>query len=147
MAGTGPLRSQIEEQVRSLGLSHRVRMPGLIANVPELMVHLFDVHVLPSISEGLPVVAIEACAAGLYTVCSDTITDEVGEHLPSRVKYLSLGACIPAWADATEAGLRNRISSEEGSQMVRSTTLSIESSVDALVDMYRHRLDRRHNDC
>lgn len=142
MAGDGPLRSQIEEQVRSLGLTHRVRMPGLIANVPELMVHLFDVHLLPSLAEGLPVVVMEAAAAGLFSVCSNSVTSELGEQLPGRVNFLSLTAPLNVWADGAEEGLRQRISPEDGSKNVRSTTLSIESSVQALLSMYRQRLDQ-----
>ncbi len=143
MAGDGPLRPQIEAQVRALGLTQRVLMPGFVANIPELMVHLFDVHVLPSLSEGLPVVAIEACAAGLFTVCSNTITSEIAEHLPGRIEYVPLAATIAAWADAVEAGLRRRVIAREGLAAVRATPLSIESSVEALVAMYRSRLDQR----
>jgi len=140
MAGDGPLRSEIEAQVRALGLTGRAHMPGLITNVPELMVHLFDVHLLPSLAEGLPVVVIEASAAGLFTVCSETVTSELGEHLPGRVGYLSLAAPISAWADAVEAGLQQRIQPKQALETVSSTPLTIESSVEALVTMYRFRL-------
>jgi glycosyltransferase involved in cell wall biosynthesis len=147
MAGDGPLRGQIEQQVRSLGLTHRVRMPGLIANVPELMVHLFDVHLLPSLAEGLPVAVIEAAAAGLFSVCSDSVTSELEEHLPQRLAYVSLATPIPMWANAVETGLRQRIPPEEAVKLVRSTPLSIEFSVQALADLYRLRLDRGPEDC
>jgi len=142
MAGDGRLRAVIEQQVRAFGLYDRVRMPGLIADIPELMTHLFDVHVLPSLSEGLPVVAIEACAAGLFSVCSDSITAEVEEHLSGRVGFISLAAPIAAWAAAIEGGLRRRVPPRQGLETVRSTPLSIESSVQALVAMYRSRLDQ-----
>ncbi|MCW5556034.1 MAG: glycosyltransferase [Verrucomicrobiae bacterium] len=142
MAGDGPMRPQIEAQVRTLGLTGRVRMPGLMDNMAELMVHLFDVHVLPSLSEGLPVVVIEACAAGLFTLCSDTITSEVGEHLPGRVEYISLVASVGTWADAVEAGLLRRIAPKQGLQIVRSTPLSTGSSAEALIAMYRSRLEQ-----
>jgi glycosyltransferase involved in cell wall biosynthesis len=142
LAGDGPLRPQIEAQVQALGLTDRVLMPGLIANVPELMVNLFDVHVLPSLSEGLPVVVIEACAAGLFSVCSDSITAELEEHLPARVGYVSLAASIATWADEVEAGLQRRLPPKQGLEFVRSTPLSIGSSVEALVAMYRSRLQQ-----
>lgn len=137
MAGDGPLREQIQDQVRSLGLTDRVRMPGLVANVPELMVHLFDVHVLPSLAEGLPVVVLEAAAAGLFSLCSESVTSEVAEHLPGRIRFLSLGAPISAWADAVKAGFQRRISPHDAIGMFRCTPLSIQSSVQALLDTYR----------
>jgi glycosyltransferase involved in cell wall biosynthesis len=142
MAGDGRLRPTIERQVRELGLHDRVRMPGLVANIPELMVHLFDVHVLPSIAEGLPVVAIEACAAGLFSVCSDAVTSELREHLPGRLEYLPLAASLATWADAVGGGLRRRMRPKQAWETVRSTPLCIESSVEALVTTYRSRLDQ-----
>lgn len=142
MAGDGRLRATIEKQVRAIGLYDRVRMPGLIADIPELMVHLFDVHVLPSLAEGLPVVVIEACAAGLFSVCSDAVTPEVGEHLVGRVEYVSLASPVSRWADVVEAGFQRRIAPEQAVATVRSTRLSIKSSVEELVAMYRSRLDQ-----
>lgn len=142
MAGDGPSRPQIEAQVRALGLAGRVLMPGLVANVPELMLQLFDVHALPSLSEGLPVVVIEAAAAGLFTVCSDAVTAEVGEQLAGRVQYLSLTESLATWADALAAGQQRRIPPKGALQMVRSTSLTIESSVEALVETYRSGLDQ-----
>ncbi|MGD0262274.1 MAG: glycosyltransferase [Verrucomicrobiota bacterium] len=142
MAGDGRLRPTIEKQVRAFGLYDRARMPGLVADIPELMIHLFDVHVLPSLAEGLPVVVIEASAAGLFTVCSNTITSELGEHLPGHLEYVSLAAPVATWADAVEAGLRRRMLPKQAWGTVRSTPLCIESSVEALVAMYRSRLDQ-----
>ena len=49
---------------------------GNINNVNE-MYQAMDVFILPSLFEGLPVVGIEAQAAGLKCIMSDTITDEV----------------------------------------------------------------------
>jgi glycosyltransferase involved in cell wall biosynthesis len=143
MAGDGRLRATIEKQVRALGLADRVLMPGLVADIPELMIHLFDVHVLPSLAEGLPVVAIEACAAGLFSVCSDTVTAELGEHLVGCVEYVSLASPVSRWADVIEAGFQRRIAPEQAVATVRSTRLSIRSSVEELVTMYRSRLNHR----
>jgi glycosyltransferase involved in cell wall biosynthesis len=143
MAGEGPLRPTIAQQVRALGLDDRVRMPGVVADIPELMIHLLDVHVLPSLAEGLPVVAIEACAAGLYSVCSDTVTPELGEHLVRRMEYASLASPVSHWADVVEAGFQRRIAPEQALAAVRSTRLSIESSVEELVAVYRSRLDQQ----
>ncbi len=140
MAGDGPMRPVIANGVVALGLDDRVRMPGLVADIPELMMHLFDVHVLPSLSEGFPVVTVEACVAGLFSVCSDTVTSEVGEHLVGRVQYVSLASSPSQWADAAEVGIRRRIAPEAGLAIVCSTPLTIKSSVEGLVAMYRSRL-------
>ena len=140
MAGDGPLRTNIETEVRDLGISNRVRMPGLLSDVPAHMAHLFDVHVLPSLSEGLPVVAIEAAAAGLYSILSDRITNELAGHLHGRTEQLALEAPLAKWADRIEYGITQRESPLVGIARVRATPLSIERSVQDLVDMYRARL-------
>jgi glycosyltransferase involved in cell wall biosynthesis len=140
MAGDGPLRSIIQAEVAKLGISNRVRMPGLLSDIPEHMTHLFNVHALPSLAEGLPVVAIEAAAAGLYGVLSDRITSELAEHLPGRIEQLSLHAPLADWADALERGMARREPPPLGISRVRSTPLSIEKSVDDLICMYRSTL-------
>jgi glycosyltransferase involved in cell wall biosynthesis len=58
-----------------------------------------DVFVMPSLHEGLPLVAIEAQAAGLPTILSDIVTNEVdiAEFLMRR---LSISQSASEWADA-----------------------------------------------
>lgn len=51
-------------------------MLGSRGDVNELLMAM-DIFLLPSLYEGLPVSVIEAQAAGLHCVISDTITDEV----------------------------------------------------------------------
>jgi glycosyltransferase involved in cell wall biosynthesis len=140
MAGDGPLRPQIEAEVHALGIANRVRMPGLLPDVPAHMTHLFDVHVLPSLAEGLPVVAIEAAAAGLYSVLSDRITNELADHLAGRTEQVALESSLIIWADRIEHGITQRESPLVGIARVRATPLSIERSVQDLVDMYRRRI-------
>ena len=77
LVGSGPLRAELEKQVRRLGLSERVRFAG---SVPEDVVRSLldraDLLVLPSIvardgqMEGLPVVLMEALASGVPVVAT-----------------------------------------------------------------------------
>jgi glycosyltransferase involved in cell wall biosynthesis len=61
--GEGALRAQLEEQARALGCQDIVRFAGYQRNIAEWL-SAADVVVLPSLFEGLPLVAIEALAAG-----------------------------------------------------------------------------------
>ncbi len=63
--GAGPLRESLQEQIRELGLSHRVDLLGPVsqAELPDQYAWS-DVVVLPSEAEGLPVVLMEAMASG-----------------------------------------------------------------------------------
>jgi glycosyltransferase involved in cell wall biosynthesis len=65
LAGDGPMRPQVEEQVRRLGLEGRVRITGWLSNdaVRQEILAARSL-VLPSFAEGLPVVLMEALALG-----------------------------------------------------------------------------------
>jgi len=71
IVGDGPLRSRLIETVKSLGLADRVNFTGAVGQ-DKLHDHYrnADIFVLPSLSEGLPVVLMEAMACGLPIVAS-----------------------------------------------------------------------------
>ena len=57
------------------------------SDVAEIMM-ASDVFVLPSLFEGLPVVAVESQTTGLATLCSNLITTEVG--ISDKCEFLNL---------------------------------------------------------
>jgi glycosyltransferase involved in cell wall biosynthesis len=67
--GEGPLRGELERRVAELGLTGRVVLPGFRADLDSLIGGA-DVVVLPSYTEGLPNVALEASAAGVPVVAT-----------------------------------------------------------------------------
>ncbi len=69
LAGDGPERGDIETRINCLRLGGRVRLIGAVgqSNIPSLFPR-FDVFCLASVSEGLPVVLMEAMATGLPVV-------------------------------------------------------------------------------
>ncbi len=71
VAGDGPQRNFLEAKVASLGIGQRVRFLGYQsqAQVSELLRHA-DVFVMASFAEGLPVVLMEAMAAGVPVVAT-----------------------------------------------------------------------------
>jgi len=82
VAGDGPLRSELEEQVNYLELSEHVCFPGYITDMPGFLSAL-EVFVLPSRSEGLSITLLEALAAGKPVVATaaggipEIIRDEI----------------------------------------------------------------------
>lgn len=96
LVGDGPLRSKIEQEVEKLGIKDKVLILGVRTDIPELY-QLFDVFVFPSFYEGLPVTLIEAQAAGLNTLASDTITKEV--QLTSNIHFLPIEETPEIWAN------------------------------------------------
>jgi glycosyltransferase involved in cell wall biosynthesis len=69
IAGDGPERKILEEKARMLNISNRVKFLGYQSQqqVRELLKHA-DVFVMSSFAEGLPVVLMEAMAAGVPVV-------------------------------------------------------------------------------
>ena len=140
LGGEGKSQREIKDYAVSAGVSDHVVMPGL-CNAPALMCGLFDLFILPSLFEGLPLVGLEAAAAGLFTVCSDTITTDYTESsLKDRVRAVSLSAPVSHWADCVEDGIARRISPVEGMNLLRQGGFSIESSVEQLFQLYSKRL-------
>jgi len=59
LVGEGPLRNEIENQVKKAGLSEVISFTGRRSDASEIM-KIFDIFVLPSTTEGLPYVVLEA---------------------------------------------------------------------------------------
>ena len=68
--GDGPERASLEAQARALGLSQRVFFPGFVDNAESFM-RRARLFVMSSRNEGLPMVLIEALAAGTAIVSTD----------------------------------------------------------------------------
>lgn len=95
-AGDGPMRSDVEKLAEEYKLKEAVHLLGARGDVDKLL-QAMDVFVLPSLYEGLPVVLIEAQAAGLKCFVSDTVTREA--DITGRCSYISNKA-YDRWAEA-----------------------------------------------
>jgi glycosyltransferase involved in cell wall biosynthesis len=67
--GDGPLRAALQQQIAALGLTGAVILAGFRGDLDRYVPHL-DMLVLPSHTEGLPNVVLEACAAGVPVVAT-----------------------------------------------------------------------------
>jgi len=68
--GDGPMAEKIRQQAKDLGVLHRCRFVGFRRDLAEIF-SVMDLMVLPSLSEGLPNVVLEAFAASKPVVASD----------------------------------------------------------------------------
>lgn len=75
LVGSGPLEDEIKKKVEKLGLKDSVLFLGQRDDINKLY-SVMDVFYLPSLYEGLPVVGVEAQAAGLPTIFSNGISSE-----------------------------------------------------------------------
>lgn len=130
IAGDGPLRADLEEQVRDRGLIGKVLTLGNRADARDLY-SAFDCFVLPSLFEGLPVAAVEAQATGVPCLLSDTITREVAF---GDVTFLPISGAR-AWADEFLADSGERKPADRG--LLRQSGYDINVEAARLVDFYR----------
>ena len=96
LVGGGEGMSKMQEKVQELGVAEHVRFLGVRSDVADLM-QAMDVFVFPSLYEGLGIALIEAQAAGLPCVVSDTIPHEA--YLTDLVDSESLSAPAEKWAE------------------------------------------------
>ena len=69
IAGDGPLREALERQAAGLGFGERLLFLGHRSDMPRV-ISMFDLYVLPSLWEGLPLALLEALAMGKPVVCT-----------------------------------------------------------------------------
>ncbi|WP_295084256.1 glycosyltransferase family 1 protein [Ruminococcus sp.] len=96
LVGIGDLQKQIKEKVKNYGLEDSVIFLGVRKDVDRLY-QAMDIFVLPSHYEGLPVVGVEAQAAGLPCLLSDQMTKETVILPETKMMPLTVGAKKWAW--------------------------------------------------
>ena len=131
LVGGGPLANSIKKKVLSLNLQDKVLFLGVRKDVPNLL-QAFDVFVLPSFHEGMPVVGVEAQATGEPCVFTDTITPEV-LLLPSS-SMLSLEDSPTKWAQRILA-LKNQ-KRTSGTDFVKTKGFDIQQTAQQMQDFY-----------
>ncbi|MBR2786196.1 MAG: glycosyltransferase family 1 protein [Clostridia bacterium] len=104
LVGQGPLQDEIKSKVDILGLNSCVSFLGQRNDVDE-MYQAFDVFILPSLYEGLPVVGVEAQSSGLLCIFSDDMTKET--KILDSTKFVSLSESADYWSKLTLDSLKN----------------------------------------
>lgn len=103
LVGEGELMEKIRAQTQQMGIAQRVCFTGARSDVAKLY-SVMDVFCMPSLYEGLPVVALEAQANGLPCVLSKSITEQTVFH--NNVQLLALDDLL-AWCIAIQQGKRS----------------------------------------
>lgn len=96
LIGGGPLYETIVNKVNRLNLTSDVVFLGVKSDVHNYL-NIFDLFILPSLFEGLPVVGVEAQANNLPCVFSDAITKELS--ITKNNTFISLDKSAEEWAE------------------------------------------------
>lgn len=94
LVGGGELETELRQKVKELGIEDNVIFTGVRTDVKDILV-CCDCFLMPSLFEGLPFSLVEAQAAGLPCIVSDTVTREADLGL---TEYLSLESGAENWA-------------------------------------------------
>ena len=97
LVGRGILLKDIKEKVKRLNLDNYVYFLGVREDIPNIF-KATDIFFMPSILEGLPVVLVEAQAAGVNCVISTNIPKECDMGI-GLINYQSLNSNLNDWVD------------------------------------------------
>jgi glycosyltransferase involved in cell wall biosynthesis len=144
LVGRGSLQTETEALTRTLGLAGSVRFLGVRRDVPEVM-SAADGYVMSSAWEGMPIVLLEAAAAGLPIVATRVGgNQEVVQHedtgflVPPRDSEALAGAMLRLMElPATE----RRALGDRGCERVR-TLYGLSQTVERWEQLYRQVLSR-----
>ena len=132
IAGRGELEGDLRLRAGALGLSGRVHLLGLRADIGNLLAGA-DVFVLPSLSEGLPLALIEAMLAARPIVA--TAVGEIPTVLSDGAGALVPPGDAPALADAL-AHLLSDPARALGAGAAAARRATQEYTLNAMVDRY-----------
>ena len=138
LVGDGPLRSQLEEMARSLGIAQRVSFLGWRSDVASLL-RASDIYVHSTHSDGFGIAACEAMAAGLPVLASDVpglaeVVAGAGVLFPPR-DHQALANHLNALVQSPE--IRHEMSR---ASLQRARQFSIEMTVDSCIRLYESML-------
>lgn len=97
LLGEGPLMEAVKSEARQLNLEDKILFAGNKDNTGDYY-QAMDYFIFPSRFEGLPGTAIEAQAAGLHCLVSNTIAKEV--MISENIKQMPITESPHKWAEA-----------------------------------------------
>lgn len=138
LVGDGHLRDDLEQQVRNLGIDRQFCFTGFREDANDLL-DLFDVFVLTSIHEGIPIALLEAMSLGkpVVVTCVGGIPEVVKDHVNGMMVP---SGDVKAFADACLRVLRDDVLraslSEHAYREVREKYL-LDATVERTQNVYR----------
>ncbi len=133
LVGEGELKEQICQQAVALGIRDKILFAGLQSDVSRWY-QMMDLFLLPSPAEGLPVVGVEAQAAGLGCIFSTGIPDEV--LFSGHSIRCSLSDSDSIWAEKIWQVLQQPFDRADGINIIRQAGYDISVEAAKLQEMY-----------
>lgn len=106
IAGSGPLKEELEKTAEELGLKNNVHLLGFCTNIYEIL-KSSDIFCFPSYREGMPVSLMEAMAAGLPAVVS-TVRGNTDLIVPDEGGFLYSSDDVRGFAEGIQKLVQNQ---------------------------------------
>ncbi|MDP9055646.1 MAG: glycosyltransferase family 4 protein [Acidobacteriota bacterium] len=144
--GDGPLRPQVEAEVKASGLSQRIECLGDRADIAEILKKT-DIFVLATRWEGLPLSILEAMRAGVPVIATDVggvaeaVTDGVTGYLTRCGDIEQLRDCLNRLVGSPELmgtmgrAARRRYEKDFNVETMASRTLAVYRATNDTVDL------------
>ena len=130
LIGDGDMRNDIIKRIEALNLEDDVKLLGVRKDVYRIIQGI-DFMIIPSLYEGFPVSVIEAQAAGIPCIISNTITRDA--IIKNNVKQLKLTETAKTWAENIHSDEVN----ETSNQVWYENGFDIESTIKKLLLVYK----------
>ena len=115
LVSDGPDRNKLEEKVKGLNIEEKVLFLGFRDDIPNLLFAM-DCFVFPSIHEGFPLTLVEAQAAKLPCLVSESITKKVKYN--DNFEFLSINQSTKLWCNKIDELLKYDRSSVDNSLII-----------------------------
>lgn len=132
LAGSGNCEANLRSKAECLKLNRDVLFLGNRADTPQLYSG-YDVFLLSSLFEGVPLSALEAQASGLQCILSNCITREVGI---GNVLYLPINDGVELWVEAIMASHSRRMDAAVSQELLKRAGYDIRCEANNLAKFY-----------
>lgn len=134
LIGDGETKDNVEKAIKKKQLEKFVILHGVTDHVSDFY-HAMDVFILPSHFEGLPIVGIEAQAAGLPIIFSDRITRSA--QLTDYVRFLGIEQDnLEDWARNIQQFTKMKIERTDAYYQLKDMHLAIQDTIENFLDLY-----------
>ena len=137
--GEGSLRAEMEKITKDLGLTKNVEFLGYIENVLPYYL-IFNIFVLPSLGEGMPLTLLEAMAMGMPVIATAVdgnkelvVNGETGLLVPPK----DVSALTKAIEYMIENPRKTKEMGKAGKKRIRDK-YTIQRNIDQTIDVYLH---------
>ncbi len=131
--GDGDLKEEIKKEIKQKELENNIIMTGNVNNVNEYM-QLFDLLLLPSFYEGLPVTLVESQASNLFAYVSNNVSREADFNL-GLIEFLDIND-VKLWTNKIINYKKKDIKYDKIKESLQNKNFDVAKTIKIYEDIY-----------